>query len=495
MKKILLVLIFLIAGSAVSAQNFRGRGLSLGADRDTLLYIIASPFDNWFLNFSGGVQTFIGNTPDPQAAWNRCDYGIRAEIGKWLIPDMALSLRFGLAGMHSRSRFGGNNPWSDVSNPINYEGAQYGPYYPIKATTFYAMGIVTFDWTNFLKGYEAGKRKHWHFYTPVGLGGMFNFGEIVNPNYVNKVNSNADEVSVELGDIARNKELAFTGGIMTEYYATKHLSINAALELLWARGSIDDYNYNLDMANQRNADFVPSFYVGAKINLFKDVMKYNPYTKDSYKDKVNHEFLTFGTRSTVPTLTGRIDRLNKQIDSVLNLADALRENQDDVDDLIGERDSLQQRLDSLYNDSRQPRNVMEELINANDILQLPSTVVYFELDRYNLDYNGRRKLQQFTKEMAALPDTLEFLVVGAADSLTGSIRHNQWLSKKRCNTAITYLVDEYGADPNQLVVVPVGGITTYDPKELNRMVLVILRTKEIEDIINRWVEKSNSMRP
>lgn len=475
----------LTATANLSAQNI---GFALGADRDTLKYIIASPFDNWFLNFSGGVQTFIGNTPDKQAAWNSCDYGIRAEIGKWIIPDMALSLRFGMATVHSQSRFGGNNPWSDISNPLVYDGAHYGPYYPIRATSFYAIGIVTFDWTNFLSGYESGKRKHWHIYTPVGLGGMIFFGDIVNPNYVNKVNNRHDEVHVELGDMARNKELAFTSGLMTEYYATKYISFNAALELAWARGSIDDYNYNLDMTDQRTIDLVPSFYVGAKINLLKNVNKVNPYTRTAQREKVNHEFLAFGSSHTVSDLRERIENLVEKIDSIQNLSDqlgpkdtlALSKLQDAID-------SIQAQLDSVQNNNQRPQNIIEELLDINDVLNLPATIVYYQLDKYDIDYNGRKKLQIFAKEVNKLDDTIEYFIIGAADSLTGSRRHNDWLSDRRCEAAYNYLVKYCDASANQFVLVPVGGINVYDPKEYNRIALIIQRTPTTQTIVDRWM--------
>lgn len=496
MKKRLLIIIALLmaATASVSAQRFV-RGFALGADRDTLQYIIASPFDNWFLTPSVGIQTFIGNTPDPAAQWNTVDYGIRAEVGKWIIPDVAVSVRLGFATVHSQSRYGGNNPWTDRSNPITYEGAKYGPYYPINAFNLTMMGIVTFDWTNFLNGYEAGKRRHLHICTPVGLGLMMLFGEVVNPSYVDKVNNNADEVNVKMGQLQRNFELGFTGGLMTEYYATKHLSIYAAAELAFARGSIDDYNYNLDDGIRR-VDFMPSIYVGLKINLLKSVNKFNPYTKSTSREKVNHEFLAFGTRNTLTELSGRIERLNNDIDSLQNLSNSKVDPQT-LANMGRERDSLQNRLDDLTKGGRGgdglgglfPTNLIEELLNANEELGLPATVVYYQLDKYDIDYNGLKKLQKFAKELNQLDDTLEYYVIGAADSITGSIPHNQWLSERRCEAAYNVLVNDFDVSSNQLLLVPVGGIMEYTPQENNRMALIILRTPQTEAIVTKWMEK------
>lgn len=504
MKRILLIITLLLLATVSASGQRIVKGFALGADRDTLQYIIASPFDNWYILLSGGVQTFVGNTPDKVAAWNTADFGLRAEVGKWIIPDVAVSLRFGVATVHSKSRHGGNNPWTNVKDPLSYEGMQYGPYFPISAYNLSAMGIVTFDWTNFFNGYEAGKRKHLHIYTPVGLGVMMMFGEIVNQNYVNKVNSNPDEITVELGQMRRNFELGFTGGFMAEYYATKHLSLFASLELAFARGSLDDFNYNLDDGIRR-VDFIPSFYVGAKLNLLKSVSKFDPYRKRTSREKVNHEFLAYGARNTMLELNNRIERLNNTIDSLENMSDN-RAPYDPLylNNLGRERDSLQRVLDDLDNKRRRaalggdgglhPSNVIEDLLQANEELGLPATVVYYQLDKYDIDYNGIKKLQKFARDLNQLDDTLEYYIIGAADSITGSIPHNQWLSERRCEAAYKVLVNNFDVSSNQLLLMPVGGIMEYTPQENNRMALIIQRTPQTEAIVNKWMDKYKYLR-
>ena len=94
------------------------------------------------------------------------------------------------------------------------------------------------------------------------------------------------------------------------------------------------------------------------------------------------------------------------------------------------------------------------------------------------------------KEMKTLDDTLEFYIVGAADSLTGTIRHNQWLSERRSEAAYNMLVNNYRVNANQLIRVNAGGIDVYDPKENNRMAMVIQRTPVTEEIVERWLRMS-----
>ena len=93
--------------------------------------------------------------------------------------------------------------------------------------------------------------------------------------------------------------------------------------------------------------------------------------------------------------------------------------------------------------------------------------------------------------MNKLDDTVEFYLIGAADSLTGSIPHNKWLSGKRCGVTYNMLTKNFGVDGNQLIQVPLGGITEYEPQENNRMAMLIMRTPVTEEIVERWTKKRN----
>lgn len=475
MKKIFILLTILLATSSVlNAQNFSRRGFSLGADRDTLLYIIASPFDNWYLIAGGGIQTFIGNELEASARHNKLNFNIKAEIGKWIIPDVAVSLRFGMFNVDGQSMYG-RQPFIDKINDIPNENG----YYPFHAYAAILMGYVTLDWTNFLSGYEIGKRTKTHIFTPIGLGASMLFGRQRNPRGLDD--------GYDIGSFRKNFELAYSAGLGVEYEVSQDLALNMTIELFGSESTWDWSPYDNSYSR---FDIIPSFNIGARFNLLSNVTKYNPYTKKSNREKVNHEFLSFGSRNTIPSLNGRIERLNRNIDSIQNLSDK-RGAQDSAKlaSMNKELANLQDQLDSVQSLPYRPVNVLEELIQMNEVMGLPSTIVYFQLDRYELDYNGRKRLQNFAKELNAMDDTVEFYIVGAADSATGTVRHNLWLSERRCEAAYNMLVDHFEVDGNQLIVVPVGGITDYDPQENNRMAMVILRTPVTEEIIERWMSK------
>ena len=103
MKKVLIITLLTLAAFTASAQT-RYRGIALGADRDTLKFLIASPFDNWYINVGGGIQTFIGNEIESSARHNKLNFNGQVEIGKWIIPDIAVSLRYSIFNVDGQTR-------------------------------------------------------------------------------------------------------------------------------------------------------------------------------------------------------------------------------------------------------------------------------------------------------------------------------------------------------------------------------------------------------
>ena len=482
MRRLYILLLFILTTASLSAQGVFKRGLAFGADRDTLQYIIASPFDNWYLNIGGGLQTFIGNETDASARHNTLDYNAHLEVGKWIIPDLAVSVRFSFMSVHGQSNYS-LQPFIDFTGvPVDPSNNRPG-YQKFSEHAMSLLGFVTLDWTNFFKGYEQGKHSRWHIFTPVGLGASMLFGTQKNPQ--NKAG--------DVGDFRRNFELAFAFGLGTEYVVSPEFALNASLELFGSESTWDWSPYD---NSHTIFDLIPSVNVNAKFNLLKYVTKYDLATKKKKKDKVNHEFISFGTRNTVNSLNGRIERLNYQKDSIQNLADNRGYQDsitiDSIDRILNGLEHQRYSLNDVLAAERSPQNIFDELININETLNLPATIVYFELDKYRLDYNARKRLEDFAKEARQHGDTVQFYIIGAADSLTGSIRHNQWLSERRSEAAFNMLVDNFGMNGNQLIRVSVGGITEYDPKEDNRMAMIILKTPVTEEIVDRWLRRSKS---
>lgn len=475
MKKLLLILSLLIAISVpANAQTFRN-GVSLGIDKDSLLFIIGSPFDNWYFTFGAGLQTFMGNEIDVRASYNKLNFNLYAQVGKWIIPDVAVSLRLSYFTVDGQSKYGLQpfiNFQEDTPNELGY--------YPFHAQALAAVGYVTIDWTNLFLGYERGRRSRTHIFTPLGMGISMLYGPQRNTNPRALENH-------PLGSMRHNFELCYDGGIGVEYYASTELAVNIKASIFGSESTWDWSPY--DNARTR-FDIMPNITVGARLNMLTHINKTNPYTMRSERSMVYHEFLTVGSPTEIERREREIIKLASERDSLGQLLDQEPLMRAKIMDMY---DSVQARLDSIDDviNKGTPHgiNVFEDLTDAAWELGIPAVIVYYELDKYKIDYNGRKRLQNFVREISQLDDTLEFFIVGAADSITGSIRHNQWLSERRSEAALNMMVDNFGADPNQFILVPAGGIMDYDPPEYNRMAMVILRTPETEEIVDRWIKR------
>lgn len=352
MRKIFVTLTLLLTCSvAVMAQTVdsryatkdnqrRGFGLYLGADRDTLQYIVASPFDNWYLEGGIGGQTYIGNEFEDSARWNKLDYNFYVELGKWVIPDVAVALNFSAYGMHGQTRYG-PHPWTDFTGAptMSLSSPTPGTYYAYQPFFINGMsltGLVYIEWTNLFNGYEQGDLKKLHVMTPVGLGYSMLYGGQRNPRGFD---------SHPEGSFRRNFELHFMAGMTFEYRATKALTLHANAHVKVARGSLDT-SPTVSLREQQSGifDFMPTVQVGLRINMLKRVTKVDPRTGRTYTALVNHQFL--------PASTERITYLENRIDTLVVQMQNLAENGDfetaanlaAVRDLNHQLDSLQRLL-------------------------------------------------------------------------------------------------------------------------------------------------------
>lgn len=470
MKKILFALIaLLICVGSTQAQTDKNRtrkGIALGVDNDTLGYLVASPFDNWYFGIGGGVQTLIGTELVTEARYNKGNYNLYAEVGKWVLPDVSLSLYFRFFSIDGQSKYG-LNPWIDWKNNDQF-------YLPFHTHGFMFNGLVTLDWTNFIKGYEVGLRRRFHVMTPLGMGYARMFGKQVNKR---------ESVPYKVGDNRYNQELNISAGLLFQYAIRPEVDIDLCFNLFATHGHWDSSPYEPDAAK---LDLVPATTIGLRFNLLEYAYRKNAKTQTRERYDVNHQFLAINPNETL-RMVYAIERLSRELDSVNDLANRNKaadptlylKEIDSLKDALGD---LQSQLDDVKNNS----NEMMEVLATADALNLPKTVVYYQLDKYYLDYNAKRKLQEFAKKLKESGTDLTFYIIGAADEQTGTAKHNDWLSDQRCKSVYNYLVNELGVNPNQLVMKPIGGIREFEPQELNRVGIVVLQHDDVTKIIEKW---------
>lgn len=449
------------------------RGVALGVDRDTLQYIVASPFDNWFFSFGGGVQTWIGNEIHKEARRNKLNYNFYAEVGKWIIPDLSLSLHVRYFDMDGQTRYG-LNPWVDYTGvPLHIEtaecqqtGSNVYEYQAFHLHGWSANFFMTLDWTNLFRGYERGLQRRFHFMTPVGLGVDCLYGEQVNTN---------PRIQYEVGSMRKNYEYYAMGGLLFNYQISPHFDLDLLTSLNVSRNTVDYSPYD---DSYSRADLIPAIDLGLRIDLFKEI--YQKVSKnDLVAQEINHKFLNARNEKVSDVLRNRIKQLEDELEDEQKRGD---QDQETIAQLKDDLDSLKHKLDQVDDEERGAGLVHDlyDLVSGDPNI---STVVYFPLDRYYLDHNARKTLQRFAIRFKQISKGEVFYIIGGADSATGKPHHNWELSQNRCKTIYDALVTEYGIDPNLLEVYPLGGISEYYPYELNRIGIITKKTPELTAII------------
>ena len=446
----------------LSQQEGEGltRTFALGADRDSLEYIVASPFDNWYIELGGGLQTYIGNELDRTARQNPLCYNVYAELGKWVIPDLAVSLFVSHYDLRSQSKYM-RNPYLDWSSQPNANG-----YYNTHAFGLNIGGLVTLDWTNFLLGYDAGQSCKLHVTTPVGLGYGVNFGK--------KVNTNPKVPA------PRNREFYAMGALHLDYYATPHTILTANLRGTLTRSSFDFSPYNNAYSN---VDWMPAVTVGVRFNLFREV--YLPYGDSLVIQEIHHQFMP--AHSMIITDRERLRELQDRLIASNENGNLLA---DERDRLLDSIDSLKAIIVDEPDGPDEPgENPMADLYELALRYPATSAIVYFQLDRYNLDYNARRTLQNFATRVTdyeEYPESNVYYIVGSADDSTGTASHNWGLSIHRTASVHNQLTKVLHVPARQLEKVHLGGIHLYSPKQLNRVCIVVLKDERSTPIIRKW---------
>lgn len=441
-------------------RNFRT--LALGVDRDTLQYIIASPFDNWFFGAGAGIQEYHGNELVKSARWNPLAPNVSLEVGKWIIPDLSVSLFVQGYQMNSQAKYH-LNPYIDWSTDTTADG-----YYRIHAPAIGVGGLVTLDWTNFLRGYERGRARRFHFDTPIGLGYMVNFGERKNFR--------------RSSEQPFNQELYATLGIQLNYRIANHIILTGNARTSITRQSFDYTPYDNTYSN---IDMMLAVNLGIRIDLFKEVYLTN--RDGTYLQEINHHFIPIPSEKVYQDMQ---DKLRELLDNYEQQKKQMGQDSALMAKLRHEIDSLS----NLMNET-EGADIVHQLYTLIQSKNRRSAVVYFQLDRFDLDLNALKILDRFAEQINKMPEDSVFYIIGGADSATGSPQHNWWLSNRRCESIYRALTKYFGVNPRQLQLYPLGGISEYHPYELNRIGIVTLKTEDVTGVMESLKSHSEERPP
>jgi hypothetical protein len=115
----------------------------------------------------------------------------------------------------------------------------------------------------------------------------------------------------------------------------------------------------------------------------------------------------------------------------------------------------------------------EKLINILNKRLLPYEMVFFERDKWDIRPQEELKIAKMARIMKAFPE-YKFMLYASADSKTGTIKRNWFLSENRADVVYNKLIYEYDIPPSQLKREYLGGVLDYDPYILNRTTVIIM---------------------
>ena len=114
---------------------------------------------------------------------------------------------------------------------------------------------------------------------------------------------------------------------------------------------------------------------------------------------------------------------------------------------------------------------------------LPYEMVFFELDKWDILSSEEMKIDKMARIMKAYPNE-KFILTGSADSKTGTVKRNIFLSHNRADIVYNKLVSEYGIPESQLRREYLGGILDYKPFYLNRCTVIIMDHPIVQKAFN-----------
>ena len=132
-----------------------------------------------------------------------------------------------------------------------------------------------------------------------------------------------------------------------------------------------------------------------------------------------------------------------------------------------------------------PDLVQEEIEKRN----LKAVYVFYELNKAVVSSPDVEKLREMAAYINADTSGQKYLVMGAADSRTGTPSINQRLSEQRCEAVCRILVNDFHVDPKRLIKKALGGIDDYEPYILNRICIVVADDPQWQYLIDLKTNK------
>lgn len=431
---------------------------------------------NWYLQAQIGPQLYYGYEDRKGPLFDRITTDWEFHAGRWIFPMLGVRLGVGHANYigfqtldtynsydHAPEGYGNCGYWdaSHVEVPYGTPGAtaMHGYYHTFDKNSsllqqrwegYYISPDLMFN-MSFLNFYNPKKTYTTHLY----LGVTFLLDFNTNP----QVNWNVDP------NMAANVHF----GLIENLTLTKRLKLFADIRFSMYEGRFDreitpyekgifeeDFAFNANIGLSYNINFI------GKKKQAEWLSKH--FNKEIDPDNMPDQIYTYH----------RVDINKLSYTDTLFINDTISEFSEEYEQMLKKKaDEIGKKtIDSLlisFNDK-------SDNYNLYDILQgklVPFEMVFFEIDKWDIMNSENLKIAKMAYIMKNNPDR-KFLLFGSADSKTGTVQRNEFLSVNRADVVYNKLVYEYNINPEQLQRIYLGGILDYKPFELNRATVIIM---------------------
>lgn len=481
--------LLLILGSHATAQEvdtnykFDQKEASVfAADEDLVhglgMWVRSHFLDSWYAQIHAGPLVYNG-TEDNKGPWlgdniftdGRQTYHLEAKLGRWVYPK--LGYRFGLGygychGFLTKDTYNGNEATvrAHAGQGVAQDGypGYYWDYNDELLIQKWKYASVTAEMMiKLINVRDYNHTRPFHLEAILGVG-MY--------NGLSERLSKQDKYQWHL-------MYEIHGGLMPKYRIDEHWSVYAEL-----RATIMDELFDREHVLKRptlNEDLMFHGLVGVEYNFnwrgenARTRWDEDGHGSNSINNRTNHHVYTAHQVS--------IEVVN-YVDTIFSY-DTVDEFSPDYDSLLVRRarQHVQRQIDSLRMAfDRDCKDAgLDDILNRH---LLPYEMVFFELDKWDILPEEELKIRKMAAVMKQFPNS-QFLLIGSADSKTGTVKRNEFLSVNRSDVVYNQLVNLYDINPEQLRRVYMGGILDFDPFELNRATVIIMDHPKVMEEFNK----------
>ena len=502
MKKTILFAVALMIAGTVAAQNEYYSRSSVDTTRNrgehNVGWIRSHILDNWMVDIQAGSHLYMGYEDNKGKFLDRLGLDAEIHAGRWIFPMVGVRAGIGFANSHGFISTGSylQNRYQLTKDYGNCEGLSTSTFDLGDTTINGALGgyywttddnsLMKQDWRyfnigadlmvnlSFMKKYsKVNLERRWNHIVYAGYNIRIGLSENHPQKFSNFIGySTSDEYKG-----FKNTNFANEGhiGYICKYALSKHFNLHGDVRLSILEGDFDRER----IPGVEN--FGPDFDFSVMLGMTYDFNLRRENARRKY----------YVERGILPYNVGELPKFIafvqiEDIDVITKIDTIVIVNYDTIDDLVTMHtyDSLVTYYDTTHSNLVKPIPDDADLDSILLKRLLPYEMVFFDLDKWDIRAQEEMKIAKMARIMKAYPNR-QFILYGSADSKTGTVKRNIFLSHNRADIVKNRLVIEYGIPESQLRCEYLGGILDYDPFILNRTTVIIMDHPVVRDAFEK----------